>query len=147
MDSREGIAPEDQAILDSLPVELPRICIYNKIDLLEKLPQIPGQCEGGSKREVWVSAKTGAGIELLRRALLEMAGWNPHMDEGVFLARRRHLLALTEAGEYLRCASGVIEHGDYGDRLELLAEELRLAQQSLSSITGEFTADVSRVAP
>jgi tRNA modification GTPase len=59
----------------------------------------------------------------------------------MFMARRRHLLALTEAGECLKCAAGVIEHGDYGDRLELLAEELRLAQQSLSSIIGEFTAD------
>jgi tRNA modification GTPase len=141
MDSREGITLEDQAILDSLPVELPRVCIYNKIDLLEKLPQISGRCEGGGEREVWVSAKTGAGIELLRRMLLEMAGWNPHMGEGMFMARRRHLVALGDADEHLKCASSVIASGDYADRLELLAEDLRLAQQSLSSITGEFTAD------
>jgi tRNA modification GTPase len=73
--------------------------------------------------------------------LLEMAGWNPHMGEGMFMARRRHLVALGVADEHLKCASSVIASGDYADRLELLAEDLRLAQQSLSSITGEFTAD------
>jgi tRNA modification GTPase len=146
VDSREGITPEDQAILDSLPAELPRICIHNKIDLLEKLPQISDQCERDSKREIWVSAKTGAGVEALRKMILEMAGWNPHMGEGIFMARRRHLVALAEANEHLKCAADVAGWGDHGrhwdgDRPELFAEELRLAQRSLSSITGEFSAD------
>ena len=138
MDSREGTTPEDQAILDSLPAELPRIYVYNKIDLLEKSPRITSQWNAESNREIYLSAKTGAGIESLRRMLLEMVGWDPHIGEGAFMARRRHLAALAETDEHLKCASGLAE---CGDRLELLAEELRLAQRSLSSITGEFTAD------
>ena len=98
------------------------------------------------KREIYLSARTGAGIEALRRMILDMAGWNPHMGEGVFMARRRHLVALTEADGHLKCAADLAGCGDHGrhgirDQLELLAEELRLAQRSLSSITGEFTAD------
>lgn len=141
MDSREGITTEDQAILDSLPAGLPRIYVYNKIDLLEKSPRIASQRNVEGKREIYLSAKTGAGIESLRRMLLEMAGWNPHMGEGVFMARHRHLAALAETDEHLKCAAGLAGYEGYGDRLELLAEELRFAQRSLSSITGEFTAD------
>ncbi|HEY6043613.1 MAG TPA: tRNA uridine-5-carboxymethylaminomethyl(34) synthesis GTPase MnmE [Nitrosospira sp.] len=141
MDSREGITPEDQVILDSLPPELPRICVYNKIDLLGRSPQIASQPNVGGKGDIYLSAKTGAGIESLRRMILDMAGWNPHMGEGVFMARRRHLVALTETDGHLKCAAHLSGCGSYGDRLELLAEELRLAQRSLSAITGEFTAD------
>ena len=63
------------------------------------------------------------------------------MGEGVFMARRRHLVALTETDGHLKCAAHLAGCGSYGDQLELLAEELRLAQRSLSAITGEFTAD------
>jgi tRNA modification GTPase len=141
VDSREGITPEDQAILDALPPELPPICIYNKIDLLEKPVEIARSLSSGGHRKIYLSAKTGAGVESLRQMILDMAGWNPNMGEGIFMARRRHLVALDEADKRLECAFGVIVNGDYADRLELLAEELRLAQQSLSSIIGEFTAD------
>jgi tRNA modification GTPase len=141
MDSREGITPEDQVIFDNLPPELPRICVYNKIDLLERSPQFASQPNAGGKGDIYLSAKTGAGIESLRRMILDMAGWNPHMGEGVFMARRRHLVALTETDGHLKCAAHLAGDESYGDRLELLAEELRLAQRSLSAITGEFTAD------
>ncbi|HTJ55603.1 MAG TPA: tRNA uridine-5-carboxymethylaminomethyl(34) synthesis GTPase MnmE [Nitrosospira sp.] len=147
VDSREGITPEDQAILDSLPAGLSRICVHNKIDLLEKLPHVATQYEAENKREIYLSARTGAGVEALRKMILEMAGWNPHMGEGIFMARRRHLVALAEANEHLKCAADVAgcgghgRHWDHGDQPELFAEELRLAQRSLSSITGEFSAD------
>ncbi|HEX8875010.1 MAG TPA: tRNA uridine-5-carboxymethylaminomethyl(34) synthesis GTPase MnmE, partial [Nitrosospira sp.] len=141
MDSREGMTAEDRAILDSLPAKLPHIYLYNKIDLLNEPQQTAGRRNANGEPEIYLSAKTGAGIESLRRALLEVAGWNPHMGEGIFMARRRHLAALAEAEKFLECAAALTGHENYGDRLELLAEELRLAQWSLSSITGEFTAD------
>jgi len=141
VDSREGMTPEDQTILDSLPAGLLCVCIYNKIDLLPEPPLVGSRFKPEDKRYAYVSAKTGAGMGSLRQMLLEMAGWNPHLGEGIFMARRRHLTALAEGSEHLKFAADLADHSDYGDRLELLAEELRLAQRSLSSITGEFTAD------
>ena len=81
-----------------------------------------------------MSAKTGEGIALLHDELLRVAGWLD-CGEDLILARERHLRALNEAGR--RIESAVDEAG----RLELAAEELRLAQEALSAITGEFTAD------
>ena len=136
MDSRQGITREDQAILDSLPAGLPVVYVYNKIDLLDEssLISLP---RGGS--EICLSAMTGEGIDTLRQRLLEMAGWQPRSGgEGVFMARQRHLCALTAAGEYLRNAS-VLDGNEFHS--DLLAEELRLAQQALASVTGEFGAD------
>lgn len=142
IDSCLGITPADRAILASLPVELAVIHVYNKIDLLNGLPWIKG---GEDRPEVYLSAKTGAGIALLRRKLLEMAGWQPRpAGEGIFMARQRHLGALIETWKHLENAS-VLVAGDTsagnGIQFDLLAEELRLAQRALSSITGEFTAD------
>ena len=138
IDSRLGITPADRMILGSLPAELPVIQVYNKIDLLDALPRT-GNGEG--KLEIYLSAKTGAGIDLLRKKLLEMVGWQPYSHsagEGIFMARHRHLRALTEAGKHLNNA---VELTGGGFQVELLAEELRLAQLTLSSITGEFGAD------
>ncbi|MBT9522593.1 MAG: tRNA uridine-5-carboxymethylaminomethyl(34) synthesis GTPase MnmE, partial [Dechloromonas sp.] len=84
-----------------------------------------------------LSARSGEGIELLRQELLRIAGW--HQAEDVFIARERHLRALSAAQEHIAAARNVVE-GSF-PALELFAEELRLTQQSLSQITGEFTAD------
>jgi tRNA modification GTPase len=136
MDSRWGITSEDQAILDSLPSGLPVIYVYNKIDLLDKSSLLE---EGKGGLEIYLSAITGAGIETLRQKLLELAGWQPRsVGEGAFMARQRHLRALTATREYLGNAA---ELDKEELQSELLAEELRLAQQALSSITGEFGAD------
>ena len=82
-----------------------------------------------------LSAKTGAGLDLLKQALLKQVGWQGE-SEGLFLARRRHLNALqaaqTELENAILCAP---------QQIELLAEHLRLAQLALSEITGEFSAD------
>ena len=81
-----------------------------------------------------MSAKTGAGLDALRRAILQAAGWSA-TGESAFLARERHLRALATAREHLSSASAQTE------RWELFAEELRLAHEALGSITGAFGAD------
>jgi tRNA modification GTPase len=130
-DAQTDIGPDDQAILarfeSTLPAGAARIRVFNKIDLCGK----PATASDG---EVWISAKTGAGIELLRQALLAAAGWQ-ESSETVFLARERHLRALERAERHLDAAL------EERARWELFAEELRLAQEALGEITGEFTAD------
>lgn len=135
-DSRLGWNAGDQEILDRLPVGVPLIRVFNKIDLLKEVPRIR---EEKGKLEIYLSAKTGAGIELLRQQLLRIVGWQQHSTcEGLFMARRRHLWALAEAKKHLERAIILTEEKT---QPELLAEELRLVQQTLSSITGEFSAD------
>tara|TARA_Y100001936_G_C16083657_1_gene679869 strand:+ start:1144 stop:2502 length:1359 start_codon:yes stop_codon:yes gene_type:complete len=136
-DSRLGITKEDQQILKRLPAETPLIYINNKADLLTPPPQAPDNKE---KTEIYLSAKTGAGIEQLRQKLLEVIGWKSghSSGEGVFMARNRHLKALAETKGHLQEAFNITKQEI---RAELLAEEMRLAQKALSSITGEFSAD------
>lgn len=87
---------------------------------------------------VRLSAKTGDGLDLLRALLLELAGWQAG-GESTFIARERHLDALRAAGRHLAAATQCADQGDR--QLELFAEELRLAQERLNEITGEFGAD------
>jgi len=87
---------------------------------------------------VWLSARTGDGLGLLRTLLLELAGWQEG-GESTFIARERHLEALRAAGRHLAAAAQCAEQGDR--QLELFAEELRLAQERLNEITGEFGSD------
>ena len=100
-------------------------------------------CPGGAERpegddQIVLSARTGDGLEALRRALLRHAGWQA-AAEGVFIARRRHLLALQRTAAHL---DGAASHADAADTaLDLFAEELRLAHDALSEITGQFTSD------
>jgi tRNA modification GTPase len=130
VDARVGLGDADRAILSQLPAHLARLTVYNKIDLAA--PLIDSQ-PTGNVAAIALSAKTGEGVDLLRRELLRIVGWHPAED--VFIARERHLRALAETR---RC----IEVGrERLPQLELFAEELRLAQSSLSTITGEFTAD------
>ncbi|MGZ8228294.1 MAG: tRNA uridine-5-carboxymethylaminomethyl(34) synthesis GTPase MnmE [Burkholderiales bacterium] len=131
IDSAVGLAPPDAEVARRLPAHLPRIQVMNKIDLVEEPPH---KEESDGATVVWVSARTGAGIDLLREALTRLAGW--HSDaETIFSARERHVAALRRAREHVDRA------GREAGGLELVAEELRFAQQHLSSITGEFTAD------
>lgn len=85
-----------------------------------------------------LSARTGQGIEAFRRKLLDIAGFQPG-QEGVFIARERHLQALAEALTHLQNARQHVSLGDQA--LDLFAEELRLAHQALGRITGAVTAD------
>lgn len=130
MDATDGMRPDEQKIVDDLPAGIPCVRVFNKIDLTEQMERTEENSHGHS---IYLSAKTGAGLELLREKLLSLIGW--HQEAGVFMARERHVQALTQAHEYLQNAAQVM------DQMELFAEELRLAQESLGLITGEFTPD------
>jgi tRNA modification GTPase len=130
LDSKHGISTEDEKIEKELPASTPRLYIYNKIDLDNRAANIVSNSE---KEFVYISVKTGAGLDLLRSKLLTLIGW--HQESGVFMARERHLLSLKAARDSLDRASVVIKHA------ELFAEELKLAQESLNTITGEFSSD------
>ena len=111
-----------------LPAAATRINVLNKIDL------VPGAVAGRQANEVRVSAKTGAGLDALRAAVLEAAGWATR-GETVFLARERHLRALAEARVHLETAAARLP------QWELFAEELRLTQEALGQISGRLSAD------
>jgi len=128
IDASHGIGDQEAVILERLP-DIPLLSVHNKIDLFGEEPRV--MPDG---KEIWLSAKTGAGMDLLRRRLLEIAGWRSQ-GEGVFIARARHLDALRCAGDSLERARSA------GQQLEFFAEELRLAQDALSEITGEFGSD------
>lgn len=134
VDARAGIADADRAILAGMPERLQRITVHNKIDLLEQAPERHPESDGIA---ISLSAKANLGIDLLRQELLRIAGW--HHAEDVFIARERHLRALASAQGHVAAARAIVESGF--PALELFAEELRLAQQALGEITGEFTAD------
>jgi len=121
----------DAQITARLPPRTPVLKVFNKVDLLPAaFAAAPG--------ELGISAKSGVGLDALRAELLQIAGWNPGA-ESPWLARERHLRALQESAEHLALAG---EHAEQDDRvLDLFAEELRLAHDSLSSITGKFTSD------
>jgi tRNA modification GTPase len=121
----------DADIAARLPRDKPILRVWNKIDLAE----LPARA---TEDAVWLSARDGQGIDLLRAALLRLAGWHG-AGEGSFIARERHLQALREARECLAAAHVHAQRSD--EVLDLFAEELRLAQERLGSITGEFGAD------
>lgn len=120
--------------IERLPKNMPVTVIRNKADLT-------GEALGYSEEEgyalIQLSARTGEGVTLLREHLKQAMGFTSS-TEGGFLARRRHLQALEKAAEHLNKGQYQLITFHAG---ELLAEELRLAQEALSEITGEFTSD------
>lgn len=136
LDAREGLSVEDRDIAARFPQGVPVVRIMNKTDLAG-MPAAAHDAEGHI-RVVQLSAKNGDGIALLRDELLKIAGWQAGA-ESVYLARERHLIALREAREHLALAAG---HADQRSQvLDLFAEELRLGQEKLNAITGEFSSD------
>jgi tRNA modification GTPase len=132
VDATQGEAVADREIMERLPAALPRLRVMNKIDLLSRPPAFDRARDAGT---VWLSAKTGDGVDLLRRALLEAVGWHGGSTESLYMARERHLQALQVAKIHLERATHQLAS------LELFAEELRLVQQALGAITGQFTSD------
>lgn len=130
LDASQGMTAQDEAIVEGLPADIPRLLVLNKTDLLQG--KTFDSRAGGAF--VGVSAKTGEGIEELRGKLLEAVGWRAQ-ESGTFMARERHLRSLSLAQTHLTQARTVLTSA------ELFAEELRLAQRALNEITGEFTSD------
>lgn len=112
-----------------LPAGVPVIDLWNKADAAS----IPAQADG-----LVLSAKTREGLEALRQRLLHEAGWQ-QAPEGLFIARERHVQALQRVNEHLALADEHLQA--QAQSLDLLAEELRQAQNALGEITGEFSAD------
>ena len=131
IDATLGENAADRKILSQLPAGLRCIKVMNKIDLQGRSPAVE---RSGDANTVWLSARTGAGVELLRHVLLEGVGWRSN-GEGLFMARERHVQALRQAQAHLERAD------QQRSRHELFAEELRLAQRALGTITGEYTSD------
>ncbi|WP_407919290.1 tRNA uridine-5-carboxymethylaminomethyl(34) synthesis GTPase MnmE [Crenobacter luteus] len=131
VDSRSGVTASVEALLERLPPALPRVTVYNKVDLSG---EAAGQIEEENGPAVRLSARTMAGVPELRALLLKAIGWHG-AEEGLYLARERHLDALRRARAHLDAAEAAYQ------QIELMAEELRMAQSALSEITGEFTPD------
>jgi tRNA modification GTPase len=131
VDARSGVTTQDLELVQGIPQSAKRVFVHNKIDLFGTPPRVQRDHAATS---LHVSAKTGAGMDLLRAELLAIAGWQQGAEDS-FMARERHLVALRQAALHAGRA------GEHFGRPELFAEELRLAQEQLNSITGEFAAD------
>ncbi len=135
LDADRGPSRADEAIGAAFPAGVPLIRVWNKIDL-------SGHKEAVDIMEdathVYLSAQDKSGIDLLRAQLLRLSGWQ-QTGESVYLARERHLIALRAAASHLEQAAIHAARSD--QQLDLFAEELRLAQDRLNSITGAFSSD------
>lgn len=131
IDSAHGIGEQEKSILSGLPQEIAKIWVHNKIDVSKESARV---VEKDKETHIYLSAKTGEGLKELKEHLLTLVGYQQNV-EGVFMARTRHLEALNAVEQHLKTACLQINSA------ELVAEELRLSQEALSRITGEFTPD------
>jgi tRNA modification GTPase len=122
------------ADLEQLPAEVPVTLVFNKIDLTGSPARLD---QATTPPRVFLSARTGAGVELLRTHLKVSAGYR-ETESGALAARRRHLDALNRARQHVQSAADTLSSTR---AFELFAEDLRLAQHDLGEITGEFTSD------
>jgi tRNA modification GTPase len=134
IDDHAGYTAADAAILDDLPAGVPHTLIFNKIDLSGRMP---GPVAMENTTGFALSVHTSAGMDDLRAHLKQCVGFG-EQTEGNFSARRRHLDALERVQQHLLAGQQQLEELQAG---ELLAEELRLAQQELGEITGEVSSD------
>lgn len=178
LDANFGVTQEDQNILEKIPVNIPRLYVHNKIDLINEIhshqnktyttndiPVRSGTQNTENKtqniennidfhprldlesiiskadlksnlefKHVYISAKKDIGIDLLRNAILQIIGYDNN-NHDIFIARHRHLERVTNSVSHIDNAFANWHN------LELLAEELRYAHNSLTEITGEFTSD------
>ena len=123
----------DLSILPESVKDKPKIVIKNKIDLIGSKTGIQNI---QNNPEISISAKNGDGINIVRKALADFAGLNSN-TEGVFLARKRHIIAINETLSFINSAISQLD----GGASELVAEDLRQAGMHLGQITGEFSSD------
>ncbi|MBK8452660.1 MAG: tRNA uridine-5-carboxymethylaminomethyl(34) synthesis GTPase MnmE [Thiofilum sp.] len=130
VDDTQAEDSENAAIVARLPERLPRLTVHNKVDL-------SGKAAGKHEGQLYISAKQGLGIEELKAELKARMGFQGEQED-TFIARRRHLQALEDTQQ-------AVERAEYQLRVfnagELMAEELRIAQEALGQITGKFTPD------
>ena len=133
-DARSADDAQSVAELEQLPAGVPVTLIFNKIDLIGSPARLDDTV---SPPRIFLSARTGEGLELLRAHLKASAGYH-ESESGAFAARRRHLDALDRARLHAQSAADILSSTR---AFELFAEDLRLAQNALGEITGEFTSD------
>jgi tRNA modification GTPase len=152
---QEADAQIDANLHQKLAQRIPVLHIWNKADASQAAIPVPqsttarhadtqaakdtGTQTTSDPLNIRLSTKTGEGLEELKRKLLELVGWQGGAAEGLFMARQRHVQALQAVDEHLALAHEHLQSQSLA--LDLLAEELRLAQNQLNSITGEFTPD------
>lgn len=132
LEASPGARSVDAELLSRLDPGTPRLVVCNKIDCLASSPPTD------TPQRLWLSAQRGDGIDRLRSRLLALAGGEPGAETN-FIARERHLQALTRARDHVAQALSLLDAGNA--RLELAAEELRLAQEALGRIVGAVSAD------
>ena len=130
----------------SIPKQIPVVHIWNKADALSEVATKGKQertqdtaLQDEDVQDIHISAKTGFGLEALRQELLRIAGWQGGASEGLYMARARHVQALDEVHTHFANAEAHLTQK--APALDVLAEELRLAQNALNAITGEFSSD------
>ena len=132
-----------QTLKDKLDAHVPVLHLWNKADAQRDATTTSATSmahkSDGESNHITLSAKTGDGLPVLRQHLLQVVGWQGGSAEGMFMARERHVQALHAVDEHLMLASASLQA--QVPALDLLAEELRLSQNALNTITGEFTPD------
>ncbi len=142
VDANTGITQQDQYLIEKLPRDIPLCLVYNKIDIAGQKSKLDSgnsvEFSGTIKAsQIYLSAKTGDGVGLLENYLKEQMGFN-QVESSQYSARRRHINALQSALNFIQQGKAQLLESNAG---ELLAEDLRLAQNALSQITGEFSSD------
>lgn len=136
-----------KTLVTNLPKSIPVVHIWNKADALSDVaakfggttPEQHATKQSEDKCEIQISAKTGFGLDDLRQEILRIAGWQGGANEGLYMARARHVEALDEVRTHFDFAA--VHLTQEAPALDVLAEELRLAQNALNAITGEFSSD------
>jgi tRNA modification GTPase len=134
---RRRDAEIETQLSQQVPSTVSVLRVWNKIDAQQESATAHASHDSVLK----LSAKTGEGLPSLRTRLLAIAGWDSAASEGVYMARERHLQALKSVQQHLGLANAHMTEGALDLPLDLVAEELRLAQQALAQITGAFGAD------
>lgn len=129
----EAHARDDLAFFEGTPAQANRIVVINKIDLAQATAH---RAERDGHDTLWLSARTGDGLDALRAILRDLA--TAGAGDGAFSARRRHVVALEQVRDHLERTAGAL-HGSHAG--ELAAEELRHAQQALGEVTGAYSSD------
>jgi tRNA modification GTPase len=137
----------EQTLQEKLDSHVPVLHLWNKADAQNvtatssatKPAVTAPQGNANETTHITLSAKTGDGLPALRQQLLQVVGWQGGSAEGMFMARERHVQALHEVDEHLMLANASLQA--QVPALDLLAEELRLSQNALNTITGEFSSD------